>query len=170
MKLVAHYVFSAGLLLFTVRFVAPEALFFLGALWSAFAVNWAIDRLGHENANGHPRRAFATHSVFTAPWVGIIVTVLPVLIGVEAAGSHVIPYLPPMAFSLAVLALVGVIAALSHLFLDALTEGGIYTKPHHRVALAHMHYNSVAGNGLAILAGLVLAGFAFEYTFFACFI
>ena len=159
MKLVAHYIFTVGLLLFTVRYVAPEMLFYMGAIWSAIATNWTIDRLGHESANGHPRRAFATHSVFTAPWVGIIVTILPVLIGVEVAGSYVLPYIQPMDYTLSVLALVGVVAAFSHLFLDSFTEGGIYII--HRHALAHIAYNSILANGLAIFAGLILAWLAF---------
>jgi hypothetical protein len=133
-------------------------VFFYIGLYSAVAVNWVIDKFGHTVVNGHPRRAFATHSVFTAPVVGAVVTVVPVMLFVSSAGASVSGYIPNVPLFILALAAIGVVAAYTHLFLDAFTEGGIYVVRRH--ALAHCAYNNVIVNGAAIVAGLglVVAG------------
>jgi len=169
MKLFTHYVFSAGILLYLTAVLGNAGLYIVSAMWSAIAVNWVIDVFGHDNKPApspyktipsswvhpyHPVRAFRTHSVFTAPFIGIIVTVLPVFIGVEAIGQPIFPYIPPLSVTLKVLCAFGVISAFSHLFLDSLTEGGIYII--HRFALAHLSYNNFYANTVAILFGFAL--------------
>jgi len=169
MKLFTHYVFSAGILLYLTTLLGNVGLYIVSAMWSAVAVNWVIDVFGHDNKPApspyktipsswvypyHPVRAFRTHSVFTAPFIGIIVTVLPVFIGVEAIGQPIFSYLPPLNVALEVLCAFGVISAFSHLFLDSLTEGGIYII--HRFALAHLSYNNFYANTAAGLFGFAL--------------
>ena len=169
MKLFTHYIFSAGVLLFLTALLGNSGLYIVSAVWSAIAVNWVIDVFGHDNKPApspyknlpnpfappyRPVRAFRTHSIFTAPFIGIIVTVLPVFIGVEALGQSIFPYIPPLNVALEVLCAFGVISAFTHLFLDSLTEGGIYII--HRAALAHLNYNNFAANTVAILFGFAL--------------
>ena len=85
-------------------------------------------------------------------------TAVPVLMFVSSAGASASSYVPSAPFFAFVLALIGVVVAYTHLFLDAFTEGGIYVVRRH--ALAHYAYNNVIVNGLAIVAGLglVVAG------------
>ena len=164
MKLIAHYIFTIGLLVFIVRAFTSGAGYLYIAVFSGFLVNFIIDKIGHEAHNGHPRRTFITHSIYTAPVWGAVVTALPVVVGAYALGEQ--GYIQPISFSIPFLVLLGVVAGYSHLLLDAVTEAGIYTKPHHRVAIAHIPYNSVVGNGFAILVGLALAGITFQNAYF----
>jgi len=105
-----------------------------------------MDHLGHERKGFGTRRTWVTHSVFTASALGVFLGVL-LAFGFQYAN---------LPFSFVVFALQGFISALSHLFLDSITEGGIFilTK---RFALAHIRYNNPFLNtGFALLGMFLL--------------
>lgn len=158
MRLIAHYVFTAGVMAYVVEALRlPEALLLM-TLWS-IAINKFIDAAGHKRRGKekHPTRSWRTHSIYTAPLWGAALTLAPAWL---VWWLGLVPTI--MGPGVAAMALLGVLAALSHLFLDSLTEAGIYTTPHHRVVLAHLRYDSAVGNGLAVLAGLILLFLAFS--------
>jgi membrane-bound metal-dependent hydrolase YbcI (DUF457 family) len=106
-----------------------------------------MDHLGHERKGFGTRRTWITHSIFTGSALGLFLGILLAL-GFEYAN---------LPFSFVVFALQGFVSALSHLFLDAITEGGIFilTK---RFALAHFKYdNPFLNTGFALLGILLLA-------------
>jgi len=130
--------------------LSPYSIAF--TLWLSLSVNYAIDALGHSNA-GNPTRTRLTHSVFTAPLFGALVA---------SVSTYV--YLQALAFRLQFLVLglwtaAGVLIALGHLFLDSLTQAGVY-RWRGRIAIAHFKYDNpilnigftLAGLGLIILA------------------
>jgi len=106
-----------------------------------------MDNLGHERKGYGTRRTWVTHSIFTASALGIVLGILLVF-GFQYA---------KLPFSFVVFALQGFVSALSHLFLDSITEGGIFilTK---RFALAHFRYdNPFLNTGFALLGIFLLA-------------
>jgi len=134
-----HYAFAIGLL----AFLFPTYLF--SDVILGFAVSFLMDHLGHERRGFVIRRTWVTHSVFTALALGVF-------LGVLLAFGFQYVNLP---FSFVAFALEGFISALSHLFLDAITEGGIFifTK---RFALAHFRYNNLFLNTGFSLLGMFL--------------
>jgi membrane-bound metal-dependent hydrolase YbcI (DUF457 family) len=100
-----------------------------------------MDRAGHERKGFGTQRTWVTHSIFTGSALGIVLGIL-VAFGFEYVN---------LPFSFVVFALQGFFSALSHLFLDSITEGGIFifTK---RFALAHFHYdNPFLNTGFSLL-------------------
>ena len=150
MKSVTHNALSLGVTFYIARhagFSFPFSL--LLAVWLSFAVNWVIDALGHGTRGGRPVRTFITHSVFLAPIWGGVIGYTSFVLANAALGL-------PSGWVLAIFAsLLGVVIALSHLFLDALTEGGVYWRLH-RVALARARHNNPILNASFLLLGLVL--------------
>jgi len=105
-----------------------------------------MDHAGHERKGLTIRRTWVTHSIFTGSALGIV-------LGILLAFGFQYVNLP---FSFIAFALQGFVSALSHLFLDAITEGGIFifTK---RFALAHFRYNNPFLNtGFALLGMFLL--------------
>jgi len=104
-----------------------------------------MDRAGHERKGLTIRRTWVTHSIFTASALGIFLGIL-LAFGFEYVN---------LPFSFIAFALQGFVSALSHLFLDAITEGGIFifTK---RFALAHFRYNNPFLNTGFALLGMLL--------------
>jgi hypothetical protein len=149
MMSITHNTFSLGLSFFIARH-AGLSLFtsIIIAVWLAFAVNWVIDTLGHTTRSGRPVRSIMTHSIFLAPvWGGLIGYTSFVL--VNAALQFAFGWV------LAVFStLLGVLIALLHLFLDAMTEGGVFWRLH-RVAIAHARHNNPILNGTFVLLGLL---------------
>jgi len=134
-----HYAFAIGLL----AFLFPTYLF--SAVVLGFAVSFVMDHAGHERKGFVIRRTWVTHSVFTASALGVF-------LGMLLAFGFRYVNLP---FSFIAFALEGFVSALSHLFLDAITEGGIFifTK---RFALAHFRYNNLFLNTGFSLLGMFL--------------
>ena len=134
-----HYAFAIGLL----AFIFPTYLF--SAVVLGFAVSFVMDHLGHERKGFVIRRTWVTHSVFTAPALGVF-------LGILLAFGFQYVNLP---FSFVAFALEGFVSSLSHLFLDAITEGGIFifTK---RFALAHFRYDDLFVNTAFALLGIFL--------------
>ncbi|MEM3358803.1 MAG: DUF1286 domain-containing protein [Metallosphaera sp.] len=139
MKLVAHYVFTTGVL----ALLSSPILGFYEAVTISFFISWTgntlIDRLGHELKGGYIRRTPRTHTLFRSLFWGVL------------------PSIPLFIIFLNPLYLVmGGISGPSHLLLDVFTEKGIYRKKNGRwirFALAHFSYNNPLVNGLAILIG-----------------
>ena len=153
-----HVVFTLGLIALVAAWLGlGVAVGLLAAVWLAAVVNYIIDAAGHEVRNGYRRRTATTHSLTGATAVGAAVGLLPTLVILLAAPGAVDGYYGPLLL-LEVTAL-GAVAGLSHLLLDAPTEGGIYYRGR-RWALAHWRYNNPAANGLFALLGLVMLGAA----------
>jgi hypothetical protein len=184
MRLITHYVFSfsATLLLLILFYkqlsgfmgytgidepaangaLATRTLIAAIALWLSIAVNFIIDRVGHNRLNfggrrGIPVRAWRTHSIYTAPLWGALIGVGTVIVAaLVQANSHLNVLIdrelhPNLLLSYGLL---GMYVSYTHLFLDSLTEGGVYTKRHKRIAIAHFKYNNAAINFATILASL----------------
>jgi len=153
-----HVIFTLGLIALVAAWLGlGVAVGLLAAVWLAAVVNYIIDAAGHEVRNGYRRRTATTHSLTGATAVGAAVGLLPTLVILLAAPGAVDGYYGPLLL-LEVTAL-GAVAGLSHLLLDAPTEGGIYYRGR-RWALAHWRYNNPAANGLFALLGLVMLGAA----------
>jgi len=134
-----HYAFAIGLLAFLFPDYLPSALI-LG-----FLVSFLMDRVGHEKKGSTIKRTWLTHSVFTASALGVF-------LGVLLAFVFRYANLP---FSFVVFALEGFISAFSHLFLDSITEGGIFVLTK-RFALAHFSYDNPFLNAGFALLGIFL--------------
>ena len=153
-----HVIFTLGLIALVAAWLGlGVAVGLLAAVWLAAVVNYIIDAAGHEVRNGYRRRTATTHSLTGATAVGAAVGLLPTLVILLAAPGVAGAYYGPLLL-LEVTAL-GAVAGLSHLLLDAPTEGGIYYK-RRRWALAHWRYNNPAANGLFALLGLAMLGAA----------
>jgi len=158
MMRMTHVIFTLGLVALVAAWLGlGVAVGLLAAVWLAAVVNYIIDAAGHEVRNGYRRRTAATHSLTGATAMGAAVGLLPTLVILLAAPGVAGAYYGPLLL-LEVTAL-GAVAGLSHLLLDALTEGGIYYRGR-RWALAHWRYNNPAANGLFALLGLVMLGAA----------
>jgi len=138
-KLITHYIFAIGLVAFIFPTYLPSALV-LG-----FLVSFLMDHAGHERKGLTIRRTWVTHSVFTGSALG---TVLGILL---AFGFEYVN----LPFSFVIFALQGFVSALSHLFLDAITEGGIFVFKK-RFALAHFRYDDLFVNTGFALLGIFL--------------
>lgn len=146
MKALTHYVFSTGSAFYVLSALGQRsAAWFLLALWLSLSVNFLIDLMGHGLRPGRPKRSLLTHSVATAPLWGAF-------IGASSAAL----YSPSAAIQLALWGAFGSFVAFTHLFLDSLTEGGVYLI-RHRIAIAHFRYNNVLLNGGFLALGLALA-------------
>jgi len=146
MKMLTHIVFGAGAAAFFSPELAVDQRLLVAAVLSLL-VNPVIDELGHVVRKGFIARSPITHSVFTAPLWG---AGAGYILGLAASE------LGPITLSLwTVLIFAGVVVALSHLFLDALTERGVYFLTR-RVALAHFRTGNMLLNGAFLIAGLIL--------------
>jgi len=155
LKGITHVVFSLALGLFLASQLRFFSLLDIAVVaWLALSVNVVIDVFGHGLGYGKNagQRSFVTHSVFTAPVWGGVVAGLSLYILIRYA-TEPLGWLETL-----FLFATGLMMAYSHLFLDALTEGGVYWG-RRRVALAHMRYNNLVLNAafLAIGALFVVA-------------
>jgi len=151
MKAITHYLFSIGVSLSLLSITDELALrSVVMALWLSLAINYLIDVVGHVSRSGRPTRTRITHSLLTAPFWGLFVTF------VSLAGMSLLPVLGSLPETAGVWALVGVLISVEHLFLDSLTQAGIYSWKR-RMALAHFSYDNAALNlGFALLGVLLI--------------
>lgn len=195
MRLKTHNLFAWGVLCLTAApflKAVPSAPFFakfllwLSLLAASAMVNRAMDRCGHRwvvrrDGVWIPRRSAKTHSLRGAIILGFLLlqpfAALMDATMIYGLSAHTPAHAQP-AFEIVVLwasaasiavGCTGMLVALSHLFLDSLTEGGIYrrNKPkregaenhplRRRWALAHYPYDSCRLNGFFALLGLALA-------------
>ena len=120
------------------------------AVWLAVFVNFAIDVLGHSRRARGPVRSWITHSVFTAPLWGVGLALLTV---VFVGGAL---RLTPGADILELSGMLGALAGISHLFLDSLTEGGVFLWRRKRIALAHFGNGNILLNSALSFLGILL--------------
>ncbi len=132
MRLLTHIVFTMGLVLY--------------ATGNAYAMVFAvlaqviIDVLGHTHSHGYVRRSWVTHDAV----LSLITVVLPMtLLTTYYVGNIVLS-----AYAMT-------LALYSHLFLDWLTEGGIFIM-RERVRGLGIPYNQPVANALFILLGILL--------------
>ena len=153
MKELTHYAFSAGASLYCLSVLGQLSLLSISvALWLSFSVNYTIDALGH-SMFGTPSRTRLTHSVFTAPLWGALISSTSIYILSREVSSG------PLVAVLGFWTGAGVLVSLGHLFLDCMTEAGVYYW-RGRVAIAHFRYDNAPLNAGFIFAGLGLAASA----------
>ena len=158
MKRATHFAFTLGLIALLAAWLGLGIVItLLAAVWLAAVVNYIIDAAGHEVRNDYRRRTAGTHSLTGAAAVGAAVGFIPMLVILIAAPGAVDGYYGPLL--LLEMGALGAVAGLSHLLLDAPTEGGIYYRGR-RWALAHWHYDNPAANGLFTLLGVLMLGAA----------
>lgn len=148
MKAKTHYVFSAGAGLYILSLTGTLSIgSAILVVWLSFVVNFLIDALGHSRGKtGNPSRTLLTHSVFTAPLWGAASGYLTVyaLSRVEGPSTDTT--------YLALWTAVGAFIAFGHLFLDSLTQAGVYYW-RSRIAIAHFAYDNPLLNAGFILIG-----------------
>lgn len=152
MKAVTHYLFSAGV---SLGLLSLSRSLNLGtailALWLSLSINYIVDALGHVSRDGNPTRTWLTHSIVTAPLWGAAVAVASITVLSQASGSST-PW-----NTLAPWTAMGALISAGHLFLDSLTQAGIYSL-RRRIAIAHFRYDNLALNlGFSLLGALLLA-------------
>ena len=148
MKQLTHYVFSAGICIYALSvfgFLSFASI--LVSLWLSLSINYVIDILGH-TLRGTPARTRLTHSVFTAPLWGGSVSLASIQVLSRAASSFLLPSMSLFWVG------AGILIAMGHLFLDSMTQAGVYLWKD-RVAIAHFRYNNLALNAGFIAAGLL---------------
>ncbi|MDA4112480.1 MAG: DUF1286 domain-containing protein [Thaumarchaeota archaeon] len=151
MKALTHYLFSTGVS-FTLLSLshALDLNSILLALWLSLSINYLIDVLGHLSRNGIPTRTRVTHSIFTAPFWGVAVAVASLTVLSHASGSGTPLHM------LGFWTIMGILVSEEHLFLDSLTQAGVYSW-RRRIAIAHFRYDNVALNlGFALLGVLFI--------------
>jgi len=151
MKAITHYLFSTGVSFTLISLShAPDLSSILMALWLSLSINYLIDLLGHLSRNGNPTRTRVTHSIFTAPFWGAAVAIASLTVLSQASGPG------PSLYVLGFWTSVGVLVSEEHLFLDSLTQAGVYSWKR-RIAIAHFRYDNVALNlGFALLGALLI--------------
>ncbi|BBE42058.1 DUF1286 domain-containing protein [Conexivisphaera calida] len=158
MKLTTHYLFTIGLVALIACPILPLSGALVVAIWLGVATNWIVDMVGHEDRDGAARRTAATHSLPGAAGVGLVLGVLPVALVALFAPTALIAagvQLSEVPFIALLMGALGILAGLSHLLLDALTEGGIYHRGR-RWAIAHWRYDCAAANMPFALLGLLM--------------
>jgi len=149
MKALTHYTFSVGASLYALSVFGTLSLYSAAAaFWLSWSVNFIVDALGH-SMTGPPTRTMLTHSVFTAPLWGAAVALASV-----SVFSRLFAWNPPLA-ELEFWGAAGSLVAMGHLFLDSMTQAGVYYW-RNRIAIAHMRYDNPVLNAAFILAGLAL--------------
>jgi hypothetical protein len=151
LKAVTHYLFSIGVSLGLLSLAGQLALWSTAmAIWLSVAINYLIDVVGHVSRDGRPTRMPLTHSVLTAPLWGLLISI---------ASLGALTHLPNPASSSGedlFWALMGMLVSGEHLFLDSLTQAGIYGR-RGRMAIAHFSYDNAALNiGFALLGVLLI--------------
>jgi len=151
MKALTHYLFSTGvsfgLLSLTHTLISGSIMM---ALWLSLSINYLIDVLGHVSRNGNPMRTWLTHSVLTAPILGALVAAASLDATSRAFGSG------PSWEPLALWTFMGTLVSEEHLFLDSLTEAGVYALKR-RIAIAQFNYDNMTLNiGFALLGVVII--------------
>jgi hypothetical protein len=147
-----HNLFSVGLILYVVSYFGY--LLLITALLMVVATvftNFLIDKVGHTRGGGVPKRTWVTHSVVTAPLWGAAAWVLTIIVPAALVGGF-----PPGLVLVTLFSALGALAGWSHLFLDSLTEGGVFAPGGKRWALAHFSYDNRSLNLGVSALGLTL--------------
>ncbi|MDA4136883.1 MAG: DUF1286 domain-containing protein [Thaumarchaeota archaeon] len=153
MKELTHYIFSFGASFYALSALGQLSWYSIAvALWLSLSVNYVIDALGHSMV-GIPSRTRLTHSIFTAPVWGGLISSTSVFVFSQATYSS-----PPIAV-LGFWTAAGALIAMGHLLLDSMTQAGVYYW-RNRIALSHFKYDNPVLNAGFILIGLGLLSLA----------
>lgn len=152
LKEFTHCAFSVGASLYLLsRMHLLSAASFIAGIWLSFSVNLLIDVLGHTRT-GVPSRTRLTHSVFTAPLWGASTGYASYLVVSQILSLQTSP-------NLVLWVSAGVLTSLGHLFLDSMTQAGVYSW-NRRMAVAHFKYDNPALNAGFVLTGVALSAMA----------
>ncbi len=163
MRLISHYIFTAGILIFiNVHIISFFRAFSISIIVS-FMANFFIDSLGHKmkklrNINIYSRTPL-THTFDRSIIFGILAAMLIILIIPKYDLNHNI---------ITACLISGLIAGPSHMILDVFTENGIFirkNKKWKRFALMHLKYNNKIINAIVIFIGISL--FFLSYKMFS---
>ena len=145
MKLSTHIITGASAAAMVAILVSGLSKELITSVVLAILINWLID-LGHVRGRYGPRRSAFTHSLMGVTAVSLIVYV----------AFYLIKNISPLSIDVDLTVLIAMeVCGLTHLFLDSLTEGGIYPLwpfSGRRYALAHIDYDDPIANSLAIIA------------------
>ncbi len=137
MLLKVHIVFTMGLCTFAASLFGNEVVIGI-AIIQSIVVNYIIDKLGHRGRVRSP----STHSPTGASLIGL--STIPLILLVKVTMINML-----------VVALIGVLAGLSHLMLDSMTENGIYIRGR-RWAISHFKFNDKALNWAFMVVGAAM--------------
>ena len=154
MLLRTHVIFTAAVLALLGAALSSPLLAWCGVPIS-FLANYIIDGFGHTRRRWG-RRLYVSRTPLThTPTHSAVAGALAAIPVAAALYFYSYPSLAPAAVAL------GAVAGLSHVFLDAFTEAGIFVKrggTYRRAAIAHLTYNNAAANtSISILSLLVAA-------------
>jgi membrane-bound metal-dependent hydrolase YbcI (DUF457 family) len=150
-KLATHVIVGAGVAVFTSTHLGCGLQFVAVSGVAGAAIQYLVDMLGHERVGAVPRRTEATHSPEGATFLSLLVWVAVAVLSHQAGWG----LSPACAL---VLGLAVWLAAMSHLALDLVTEGGVYAslRSRRRVRLLGLPYDDPLLNGATQLLGAAL--------------
>jgi membrane-bound metal-dependent hydrolase YbcI (DUF457 family) len=150
-KLATHVVVGAGVAIFASTHLGCGLPLVAVAGAAGTMIQYLVDMLGHERVGAVPRRTEATHSPEGATFLSLLVWVAAVAVSYQAGWG-----LSP-ACALALGPAVW-LAAMSHLALDLVTEGGVYAslRSRRRVRILGLPYDDPLLNGATQLIGAAL--------------
>jgi len=150
-----HILFTAACLASVAYTLGAPSLLTLSSVPISFLANYIIDGFGHTRRRWGRRlyvsRTPLTHTPTHSAVAGALAST-PVILAFAYYGMY-----SDSAYAAALAGLAG----LTHVFLDAFTEAGIFVKrggTYRRAAIAHLTYNNAAANtSISILSLLVAA-------------
>lgn len=151
MKLVTHVIVGVGVAVLTSAHLGCGLhLVAISGVAGAVA-QYLVDGLGHERVGAVPRRTAATHSPEGATFLSLLLWVATAVLAYQAG-------LNPAPACTLTLGLAIWLATLSHLALDLVTEGGVYTsiRSGRRVKLLSLPYDDPLLNGAVQLIGAAM--------------
>jgi len=152
MKLITHYIFTAGLLTLINSLFIPVFYAFLYAFIISIIINFVIDRFGHKTINKRHIRIKRTHSFDNSIIIGLLLSLILIALNEFYYNTIIINN------EIISIFIDGLIAGPSHLFLDAFTCSGIFVKKNRkwkRFAFMHLRYNNKIINLLSIFSGML---------------
>ena len=158
MLLKTHDIFTAGVLsLVGSLFIKNPAFDISVAIVLSLVGNHVIDIYGHETGkDGIPERTYHTHSKLRATIYGFIPAVIVYVFFQHL--RHINGNNLPVPQSLTFILIQGLLVGPSHLFLDSLTEGGVFVKRNgswQRQSIANFKYDNLFVNLTASLTGIL---------------
>lgn len=151
MKLATHVIVGAGVAVFTSTHLGCGLQLVAVSGAAGAAIQYLVDMLGHERVGAVPRRTEATHSPEGATFLSLLVWAASVAVSYQAGWGLTLAC--TLAMGLAVW-----LAAMSHLALDLVTEGGVYPslRSRKRVKILGFPYDDPLLNGATQLLGAAL--------------
>ncbi len=151
MKLATHVIVGAGVAVFASAHLGCGLPLVAVSGAAGAAIQYLVDMLGHERVGAVPRRTEATHSPEGATFLSLLVWATAAAVSYQAGWGL------SLACALA-MGLAAWLAAMSHLALDLVTEGGVYPslRSRRRVKILGFPYDDPLLNGTTQLLGAAL--------------